>query len=89
MYVAVCLPILLRYVFWSLFKSVSAKAVKNAEMVGLMVHDPALKPEDLREMKMKTLVIAGTRDMVKTSHTRLIFENIPDAQLKLTAAITS
>ena len=83
MYAAVCLPILLRYVFWSLFKSVSAKAVKNAEMVGLMVHDPALKPEDLREMKIKTLVIAGTRDMVKTSHTRLIFENIPDAQLKL------
>ena len=26
MYAAVCLPILLRYVFWSLFKSVSAKA---------------------------------------------------------------
>ena len=28
-----------------------------------------------------TLVIAGTRDMIKEAHTRLIAESIPDARL--------
>ena len=83
MYAAVCLPILLRYGFWSIFKGISPKARKNAEMVGLMVRDPALTPEDLGKISARTLVIAGTHDMVKTSHTKLISEHIPDAQLKL------
>ena len=32
---------------------------------------------------MRTLVIAGTKDMIRESHTRLIYENLPDAELRI------
>ena len=43
------------------------RAKKNAEMLGLMVNDPNIRPEELSENKnsdfirMKKLVIAGIR----------------------------
>ena len=55
---------------------------KNAELMGLMVNDPALRPEQLFQIRQKTLVIAGTRDMTKKSHTELIARSIPNAELK-------
>ena len=60
-------------------KSVSAKL--NAEMLGLMVNDPNVKPDELSAIRAKTLVIAGTKDMILEKHTRLIAEFIPDSQL--------
>ena len=48
-----------------------------------MVEEPDIKPEELAGISVKTLVIAGTRDMIKEEHTRLIFQNLPDAQLVL------
>lgn len=59
----------------------SEKARRNAEMMGLMVNDPNVAPEELAQIKARTLVIAGTRDMIKEAHTRLIAASIPDAQL--------
>ena len=32
---------------------------------------------------MRALVIAGTKDMIRESHTRLIYESLPDAELKI------
>ena len=52
-------------------------------MLGLMVNDPEIDPEALCAVKNKTLVIAGTRDMIRERHTRLIAEKIPGAQLAL------
>jgi pimeloyl-ACP methyl ester carboxylesterase len=46
-----------------------------------MVHDPNVKPEDLRKIRARTLVIAGTKDMIKRSHTELIARSIKDAEL--------
>ena len=46
-----------------------------------MVNDPNVKPEELSKIQAKTLVIAGTMDLVKDEHTRLIASSIPDAQL--------
>lgn len=60
-------------------KSDSARL--NAEMLGLMVNDPNVKPDELKAIQAKTLVIAGTKDMILESHTRLIAECIPDSQL--------
>lgn len=54
---------------------------KTEEMLGLMVNDPALKEDDLKLIKSKTLVIAGTNDMIKTSHTKKIAESISDSRL--------
>jgi len=80
---SVQLPIELGYRLASLSAKRSEKARKNAEMLGLMVKEPNIRPEELKKLTVRTLVIAGTRDMIKESHTRLIFESLPDAKLVL------
>lgn len=77
------IPIELGYRIARLFAGRSEKARRNAEMLGLMVNDPAIDPEALCAVRSKTLVIAGTRDMIREKHTRLIAEKIPGAQLAL------
>lgn len=78
---SVQIPIELGYWFAKLFSKKSEEAKLHAEMLGLMVNDPNVKPEELSMIQAKTLVIAGTKDMVKDEHTRLIASSIPDAQL--------
>ena len=75
------LPIVLGYHFASLFKSPKANA--RAELLGLMVKEPHIDPAELQALTMPVLVIAGTRDMIRESHTRLIANRIPGAQLAL------
>lgn len=77
------LPIILGYRLASLFAKKSPQAKANAEMLGLMVNDPALSPEQLHSLHIKTLVIVGTKDMIREKHTRLIQESLPDARLVL------
>ena len=78
---SVQLPIELGYRFAKLFAGKSAEARQHAELLGLMVNDPNVRPEELSRIQARTLVIAGTRDMIKEAHTRLIASRIPDAQL--------
>lgn len=75
------IPIEIGYWFANRFANKSAEAKANAEMLGLMVNDPNIAPSDLSKIFAPTLVIAGTRDMIKESHTRLIAANIPNAEL--------
>ena len=75
------IPIEIGYWFASRFANKSAEAKAHAEMLGLMVNDPNIAPSDLRKITAPTLVIAGTRDMIKESHTRLIADNIPNSEL--------
>lgn len=56
---------------------------KNKEMLGLMVNDPMIDPVELEGLSIPTLVIAGKRDMIKESHTRLIAEKLPRSRLVL------
>ena len=77
------IPSEIGYRFASIFAKKSAEARKNAEMLGLMVKDPNILPEELKKLRIKTLVIAGFRDMIKTSHTRLIAEKIPNSKLAI------
>ncbi|MBQ8184901.1 MAG: alpha/beta hydrolase [Lachnospiraceae bacterium] len=77
------LPIILGYHLASLFAKKSPKARKNAELLGLMVNEPHIAPAQLAKLQIPTLVIAGTKDMIRTGHTRLIAKNIPRAQLQL------
>ena len=60
-------------------KSASAKA--HAELLGLMVNEPHLRPEELAAVRARTLVVAGTRDIVRRSHTELIAQSIPMSRL--------
>jgi len=75
------IPIEIGYWFASRFANKSAEAKAHAEMLGLMVNDPNITQSDLSKIAAPTLVIAGTRDMIKESHTRLIAANIPNAEL--------
>lgn len=77
------LPIVTGYKLARMFRNVSAKAKKNAEMLGLMVNDPNISPQSLSGLFVKTLVIAGTKDMIKEAHTRLICDSLPNARLVL------
>jgi len=80
---SVQLPIEVGYKIASLFAKKSAEAKKNAEMLGLMVNEPNIRPEQLHNLTVPTLVIAGTKDMIKESHTRLIYESLPNAKLAI------
>lgn len=63
------------------FSEKSDAAKRNAEMLGLMVDQPNVSIEELRRIQAKTLVIVGTRDMIKEEHTKLIAANISDSEL--------
>ena len=51
------------------------------DMLALMVEEPHIDPEELHNLRMPVLVIAGTEDAIREDHTRLIAENIPGSKL--------
>ena len=75
------IPIEIGYRIAKLFAGKSPEAKKNAELLGLMVNDPNVKPEELARIQCPTLVVAGSKDMIKEEHTRLIARSIPGAEL--------
>lgn len=75
------IPIEIGYRIARLFAKRSTSAQQHADLLGLMVNDPNIPVESLARIQAKTLVIAGTNDMIKERHTRLIAANISDAQL--------
>ena len=76
-------PIEFGYRVAKLFAKKSEKARQNAEMLGLMVNEPNIDPVALVRLTMPVLVVAGTKDMIKESHTRLIYKSLPNAQLSI------
>ena len=78
---SVQIPIVIGYHITSLFAGKSAKARNHAELLGLMVHDPDIGTGELKKVRAKTLVIVGTKDMIRESHTRQIYDHLPDARL--------
>jgi len=77
------IPIEIGYRIARLFAGRSPKALRNTELLGLMVNDPNVKPEELARIQAPTLVIAGDKDMIKETHTRLIARSIPGAELAI------
>jgi len=75
------LPIVLGYRIASRSKTSEGRA--HAELLGLMVNEPHVSPAELAGLTMPVLVIAGTRDMIREDHTRLIANSIPGARLAL------
>lgn len=80
---SVQIPIEIGYRIARLFAKKRRSAKLKAEMLGLMVNDPNVRPEELAEIQAKTLVVAGTKDMIKDEHTRLIAQSITGAQLAI------
>lgn len=77
------IPIEIGYQIAKRFASKLPDAKKKMELLGLMVNEPDMKPEELVQITVPTLVICGTKDMIKESHTKEIAENIPGSQLKI------
>ena len=75
------LPIELGWRFCRRFRSPAARA--HAELLGLMVTQPHIDPRELSKLPMPVLVIAGTRDVIREDHTRLIAASIPAGRLAL------
>ncbi len=61
----------------------SGSALRKAELLGLMVNEPHIAISRLAALDIPTLVIAGTRDMIRDSHTREIAEALPKGKLIL------
>ena len=55
----------------------------EAKLYHLMTDKPDIKPWELRKIKVPALVVAGTDDLIKERHTRLIARNIPGAVLRI------
>ena len=67
------IPVEIGYRIAKHFSAKSPGAKKNAEML--------VEPEDLPQITAPTLVICGTRDMIKESHAKKITRYIPNAKL--------
>ena len=76
-------PIEIGYRIAKMFSKKSIEAKQNAEMLGLMVNEPHIEPSELSRLTMPVLVIAGTKDMIKESHTKLIYKSLPNAKLEI------
>ena len=63
------------------FENKNEKLKKKREMLRLMVKDPVNSPIELSLIKAKTLVIAGSRDLIKESHTKAIANGITNSEL--------
>ncbi len=77
------IPIVAGYGVASLLACLHKKTVALKERLGLMVKQPHIAPEALSALVMPVLVVAGTKDMIKTAHTRQIAAAIPHAALRL------
>lgn len=75
------IPIEIEYRIASILALMKPEEKKKAEILGLMVNDPHIKKIDLAKIDVPTLVIAGTDDMIKESHTRSIAAAIPGSEL--------
>lgn len=56
---------------------------KKKELLQLMLREPHIRPVYLKTMRKPVLVIAGTRDMIRRSHTKKIHRLIPGSRLCL------
>lgn len=56
---------------------------KKKELLQLMLREPHIRPVYLKTMRKPVLVIAGTRDMIRTGHTKKIHRLIPGSRLCL------
>ena len=71
--------LLLTLVLLMLVPVIGVKANGSRRWLG--IGGLTLQPSELAKLTMPTLVVCGTKDMIKESHTRMIAENIPNARL--------
>lgn len=70
------IPIELAYKAVKKLAEKDEKARGKAEILGLMVNEPHVSPEELKALDMPVLVIVGSRDMILKKHSELIAKSI-------------
>ena len=56
-------------------------AAETADLMRLMIAEPDINPQDLNEINVPVLVLVGSRDVIKPSHSRLIADSFPLGKL--------
>lgn len=75
------IPVKVLFVVFSLLSHFSRRAKRRSELLYLMAKQPNIQPERLSGIKCPVLVIAGTQDVIKEKHTKLIAASLPDSSL--------
>ncbi len=57
------------------------RARRTRDLFRLMAREPHIDPAQLRRLAIPALVVAGTRDLIRARHTRLIADSLPGARL--------
>ncbi len=60
-----------------------AYTLNRDEKLRLMLCQPQISHEMLEQIKIPSLIVAGSRDMIRTSHTKGIASAIPSANLRI------
>ena len=75
------LPVKLLYGLFYFPARFNKRAKRRLELLALMAKEPVILPEQLNDIKCPVLVMAGTRDLIKEKHTRLIAGSVPNSRL--------
>lgn len=59
------------------------RILRRRNLTSLLLHSPHLSARKLQDISTPVLLIAGTRDLIKTSHSRWLSRQIPGSQLLL------
>lgn len=76
------------YHLTSVLSPFNAKMRNAHRLTALLLHYPQLQPSQLTAIQRPVLVLAGEKDIIKVSHTRLIGQSIPHAQVVLLTGVT-
>ena len=75
------LPVKLLYGLFYFPARFNKKVKRRLELLALMAKEPDILPEQLNDINCPVLVMAGTRDLIKEKHTRLIAGSVPNSRL--------
>lgn len=62
-------------------KNVTPEMKNQLKLLHLLTYEPHIKLEDVKKIACPTLVIGGDHDVIRTKHTMLISETIPNSYL--------
>lgn len=57
--------------------------LNSDQKIGMMLKEPNISPRELHAITTPTLLLVGSNDVIKKSHTKLIFDNIYGAVLQI------
>lgn len=74
-------PLILQYALLKCLAGFRIRWKRKAGVIGLMIREPRITPEQLRGVTIPVLVLAGEKDMVRKNHTRKIARAFGNAAL--------